>query len=274
MNGKLPRRMKGQSLVEMAFALPVFLIVVFGVMDIGRAVYTYNGLSNLARESSHYAMLEYSTDPTSPCFWASFNSADCLTQVKNYAVGLNQVPGIYGMNVSVDLVACQGTCTGSGYPITVSMATHFQPVSTSILNIGPFDITSSSTEQFVHPPAGGAMPTPTPTTTGSETAVTNVGVTTTNGCSSQCDEFLVTWTPPPNVNNIGHYELAYGTGGTYEYSGPEPAIVDGNDIDSATVLLPGNVNAECIQVNTVYWDGTQAAATGSWNSGSSSPPTC
>jgi TadE-like protein len=267
-------RQKGQAIVEMSMVLPVFLVIILGVTDLGRAAYTYNGLSDLARESSHYAMVEYSSDATSPCFWANFNSADCLTQVKNYAVGLNMVPDLYSFNVTVDLVACQTTCTNAGYPITVSMATHFQPVSTKLLGIGPFDITASSTAQFVQPPVGLATPPPTPTSVGPETAPTGVTVAPTSGCSSNCQEFTVSWTPPPNIDAIGHYELAYGSAGTYVYAGPEPARVNGVATATSLVDLPAQAHAECFQVTAVYSDGASAASTGGWNDSSASAPTC
>ena len=268
------KRMRGQALIEMAVALPLFLTVIFGVTDLGRAAFTYNGLMNLARESSHYAMLEYSTDASSPCYWASYNSANCLTQVRNYALGLNMVPDLYAVNVSIDLVACQGTCTSAEYPITVSMATHFQPVSTTLLGIGPFDISASSTAQFVAPPVGSATPTPTPTTTGAEVAVTGINVNPDEGCHSNCQEFDISWTPPANLNALGHYEISYGTAGNYTYHSPLPPIIDGNATHFMTIDLGNQFHAVCIQVISVYSDGTQAPATGSWNDSGTSAPTC
>jgi len=265
---------KGQALVEMALTLPVLLVIIIGGMDLGRAAYIYNGLSSLARESSHYAMIEYSTDASSPCFWSSFDSAGCLTQVKNYAVGLNQVPELTSVNVSVDLVACQSTCSTSSYPITVAMGTHFQPISGQVLGIGPFDITASSTSQFVAPPPAGATPTPTPTTTGPEVAATGVTISPTSGCTSNCQEFAVTWTPPANHDALGHYDIAYGSAGSYEFSGPLPPSEDGNPVSSTVLDVPSQVHAECVQVTAVYSDGTQAAATAGWNDSSASPPNC
>jgi len=40
----------GQALVEFALALPVFLLMLVAVFDFGRGVYTFNGLSEAARE--------------------------------------------------------------------------------------------------------------------------------------------------------------------------------------------------------------------------------
>lgn len=270
----MKRLNRGQAMVEASIALPLFLLLILGVMDLGRAAFTYNGISNLAREASRFAMVEYSSDATSPCYWASFDDASCLTQVKNYAIGLHMVPNINSMDVAVDLLACQSTCQGSGYPVTVSMSTKFQPVATSLLGIGPFNISASSTDQFVQPPAGPATPVPTPTTVGLETAPSGVIVTPTLNCTSQCQEFSVSWTPPPNINAIGHYELEYGANGSYTYAGPEPASVNGTATTTTIVDLPNQVDAECIQVVAAYSDGATQTGVGSWYKTGTTPPTC
>jgi Flp pilus assembly protein TadG len=48
-----PRRaQRGQAMVEFALAFPIFLVMLVAVFDFGRGVYTYNGLSEAAREIS------------------------------------------------------------------------------------------------------------------------------------------------------------------------------------------------------------------------------
>ncbi len=48
----------GQGLVELALILPVFLLVLFGIFDVGRAVYTNSALSQAAREGARLAAVE------------------------------------------------------------------------------------------------------------------------------------------------------------------------------------------------------------------------
>ncbi len=43
-------RSTGQAMVEFALAIPIFLLMLIAVFDLGRGVYTYNGLSEAARE--------------------------------------------------------------------------------------------------------------------------------------------------------------------------------------------------------------------------------
>ncbi len=47
-------KFKGQALVEMAFLLPVFLLLAFGMVDLGRAFYYQEAIANAAREGARY----------------------------------------------------------------------------------------------------------------------------------------------------------------------------------------------------------------------------
>ena len=44
------QRSRGQALVEFALALPIFLMLMMAVFDLGRAIYMYNGVAEAARE--------------------------------------------------------------------------------------------------------------------------------------------------------------------------------------------------------------------------------
>jgi Flp pilus assembly protein TadG len=46
---------RGQSLVEFALVLPIFAIMLFGIIDLGRYVFTANSLNNGAREAARFA---------------------------------------------------------------------------------------------------------------------------------------------------------------------------------------------------------------------------
>ena len=47
----------GQSLVEFALVLPVFILVLVALFDLGRAVFAYNTLTNAAREGARLAIV-------------------------------------------------------------------------------------------------------------------------------------------------------------------------------------------------------------------------
>lgn len=49
-----PGRQKGVAAVELAFILPIMLILVFGITELGRALYQYNGLVKATRGAVRY----------------------------------------------------------------------------------------------------------------------------------------------------------------------------------------------------------------------------
>ena len=76
-----PRTGGGQSsqaLIEFALISPVLLLLLFGIIDIGRAVFYYDTLSHAAREGARTAVIASSTLPT---------NADVLATVRTQLVG-------------------------------------------------------------------------------------------------------------------------------------------------------------------------------------------
>jgi Flp pilus assembly protein TadG len=82
------KAVRGSTLTEFAFILPLLVTVMFGVIDFGRALYTYHFVSDAAREASR---------------WASVRGKQCIAwpqacpasqaDVQNYVAGIVP-PGI------------------------------------------------------------------------------------------------------------------------------------------------------------------------------------
>ena len=53
------RREKGQAMVEFAFVLPLFLLLVMGIIDFGWLFYNYISVENSARNAARIACVEY-----------------------------------------------------------------------------------------------------------------------------------------------------------------------------------------------------------------------
>lgn len=51
-------RSRGQALVEFAVVVPVFVLLLLGITDLGRAVYAYHTLNNAAREGARQAIVD------------------------------------------------------------------------------------------------------------------------------------------------------------------------------------------------------------------------
>ncbi len=69
---------RSQALIEFALVSPVLLLLVFGIIDLGRAVFYYDTLSHAAREGARSAVRASSTLPT---------NADVLNTVTQQLVG-------------------------------------------------------------------------------------------------------------------------------------------------------------------------------------------
>ena len=85
---------RGATLVEFSIAATVFLMVMFAVIEFGRALWVHNALADAARRGARYAVL---------------HSSDDADKVKNVVVygdedggGTPMIPNLTTENVSVD----------------------------------------------------------------------------------------------------------------------------------------------------------------------------
>ena len=86
-----PRRLlhqeeRGQALVEFAMAAIVFFVMVFGVIDVARAVWNYNTLAQATREGTRYAIVHGSLSPDPA---STADQQDVIDQVEEFAGGLD-----------------------------------------------------------------------------------------------------------------------------------------------------------------------------------------
>ena len=62
---------KGQAMVEFAFVLPILLLVVFGLLEVGRLIFIYSSITNASRNASRHTSREIRTTgngPSKPAF--------------------------------------------------------------------------------------------------------------------------------------------------------------------------------------------------------------
>lgn len=52
------RQPRGQALVEFALALPILILLLLGIFDLGRAVYAFNTVNNAAREAARLGIVD------------------------------------------------------------------------------------------------------------------------------------------------------------------------------------------------------------------------
>jgi hypothetical protein len=111
------RGQHGQGLVEFALVLPVFALALFGLLDVGRLVYTNSALSQAAREGARLAATEAAwvgsscgTGTYAPVCPASV--ADLMTHVttavNGMTVGLGPVTDVH--------ISCNSGASGDTAP--------------------------------------------------------------------------------------------------------------------------------------------------------------
>ena len=83
---KHSRREKGQSLLEFALILPVLLIVLAGVLDLGRIYYSYVAITDAAAEGATYAAMYPQVSDRDEVFQRAQEASRGLVQIDNSMV--------------------------------------------------------------------------------------------------------------------------------------------------------------------------------------------
>jgi Flp pilus assembly protein TadG len=79
------RAARGQTVVEVALILPIFVLLLVGIFDLGRAVYASSTINNAAREAGRLAIVDQT-----------------LVQIQAEAIKQSVALGLTASDVSVD----------------------------------------------------------------------------------------------------------------------------------------------------------------------------
>jgi Flp pilus assembly protein TadG len=146
--GARQRKSRGQSLVEFAIVLPVIAVLVLGLFDLGRAVFSYNTLAQAARQANRAAIVDQDTDnvkavavdaaPTiglsagdvSVCFkTADTSQTDCSSPSTDNCPSSDRVIGCLAIV----------TTTLTYVPMTPVISTFWSTIALSSTSIGPIE---------------------------------------------------------------------------------------------------------------------------------------
>jgi hypothetical protein len=119
------RASRGQSVVELALMLPVLVVLLAGIVDLGRIYYAYITVVNVAREGARYA----AANPPRPSCDSGLDTLH-LTAIKDRARQEAQNSKINTAQLSI-LVQCGSSAHES--PIKVTVWYDFQPILTQML---------------------------------------------------------------------------------------------------------------------------------------------
>lgn len=124
---------RGQTLVEFALILPIFVLVLVGIFDFGRGVYAYNTISNASREAVRIGIVDQ-------------NVGRLQAEAVKASVALGAVPG--DVDVAFLTPDLQGTCVSpADIGCVVEITVHYQyNAATPIISnlVGTIDMTSTT----------------------------------------------------------------------------------------------------------------------------------
>jgi Flp pilus assembly protein TadG len=121
---------RGQALVEFALVLPLFLLFLIAIFDLGRAVFAYNTLTNAAREGARTAIVNQYT----PTIIARAKQQTAIVELNDPSVSVNfyQVNADGTPNTSTPCALSQ---IAVGCMATVGFEATYQPITPLIGNI-------------------------------------------------------------------------------------------------------------------------------------------
>ncbi|MBA2382100.1 MAG: pilus assembly protein [Chloroflexi bacterium] len=133
-------RQRGQGLVEFALGITIFLTMFIGLVDLARAAFLYNGMSDAARELARVT----SVHPGDPTLGGSAETTARVTAERRLLPGLTVL--------SYDCIDLAGaTVTGKCTPgnwVRVSIRTSFEPVLPLLAAFGTISFTTASSAKI------------------------------------------------------------------------------------------------------------------------------
>ncbi len=131
------RSQAGQGLVEFAMVLPFLMMILLGIVDLGRLYFAYDAVINSAREGARYGA-EYPYD---------------LAGIDAY---VKKEPNTLVTVTTTMTPLCTYDAFGrslndpTGTPITVTVQSNFQLITTYVLGGGQIPLRASNTWEIFH----------------------------------------------------------------------------------------------------------------------------
>lgn len=148
-------RSRGQALVEFSLSIIVFLVMLMGIFDLGRAIFAYNGVSEAARDiARRAAVYPYSAVFTDNDDLGSSDQVQATIDTQMALVPGMVRPGIGSPDfICVDIEgnpSANSQCSRGDYKdyVRVTVSAIYQPITPLVGVFGPITITASSTASF------------------------------------------------------------------------------------------------------------------------------
>jgi Flp pilus assembly protein TadG len=128
---------RGQAMVEFAFTVVIFVAMLVGIFDVGRAVFTHNGVAQAARDIARVT----SVHPGSP-LGSSSDTAEVVTSHESHT----SISGVQFTCTDIQGGPVAGSCLPGNW-VRVTVTSTYTPV-TPVLNLWEIDLSSTSSVQI------------------------------------------------------------------------------------------------------------------------------
>jgi Flp pilus assembly protein TadG len=170
---KQSKTFRAQAIVEFMLALPVLLMLLYGIIEVGRLIFIFSSVANASRQAARYGSASGEVDGVT-----FYEDCEGIRAVANqsafiitfddinitYDRGVNedgsQIP-IKGVNPDPSIDSCPiGVPVRNGDRIIVQVSTTYEPIIT-LLPIEPLEVVSASARSFLIsiPIVGNSLPT-------------------------------------------------------------------------------------------------------------------
>lgn len=145
-------RSRGQALTEVALVAPIFFLMLFGTIDIGRVIWANDVVANAAREGARYASVHTGDRGLT----TTASEDDIRAKAINYVIAAGASPSVTVCFSSAETLANQGAgCSGDvdepgyGYDrgnlVTVRVTSHVPVILGSFFGAGNWTVSGEST---------------------------------------------------------------------------------------------------------------------------------
>jgi hypothetical protein len=174
MNFKHSKNNRAQAVMEFALILPILLMLIYGIIEVGRLIFIFASVANASRQAARYGSASGKVDNVAfyqdcdgiravanqSAFIVRFNKIN-ITYDRGVTPDGDQIP-IAGIdpNPAVDSCPIKDYTVRNGDRIIVQVSTTYEPI-LRILPIEPVDVVSASARSFLIsiPIIGKALPT-------------------------------------------------------------------------------------------------------------------
>jgi len=135
----------GQSLIEFALALPLLLLVVLGLIEMGRLIYIYSAVTTASRDAARYGFSLGDNDLGIPHY------QDC-SGIREAARATTSIAGIEDADIDISydsgpgtaiIASCPLPLVETGTRILVRVTASYRPI-VPLVDLPSFDITSTT----------------------------------------------------------------------------------------------------------------------------------